>query len=168
MSPFTLLGVLGLAVGLGATQKPVRQATLHDAAGKDVGRVTLHEKSGQVTVTMHLRHLPAGIHGVHLHQNPKCDPPDFQTAGGHYNPTSRKHGRKNPDGPHIGDLGNITIGKNGNGDREVTITSTMTRQGMTAFIGTGLAVVVHASADDEMTDPSGNSGARIACAVIAP
>lgn len=168
MSPLTIIGVLGFAVGLGAIQQPVRQATLHDAAGKDVGTVKLHQVSGRITVNLHLHDLPAGIHGVHLHGTPKCDAPDFASAGGHYNPTSRQHGRKNPNGAHLGDLGNVTIGKNGVGDRQVTINAALARQGLTAFIGTGLALVVHANADDEKTDPSGNSGPRIACAVIAP
>ncbi len=168
MTPFALLGLLGFAISLGTTQQPVRQETLHDAAGKDVGTVSLRGVSGRITVTLHFHDLAPGTHGVHLHATPKCDPPDFASAGGHYNPSSRKHGRKNPDGAHLGDLGNITVGSNGVGDRAVTINAALARQGLTAFLGTGLALVVHANADDEKTDPSGNSGPRIACAVIAP
>ena len=162
-----MVAALFAGVSLGV-QQPAREATVHDAAGKDAGRVTMREVSGRITVKVHLQGLPAGIHGLHLHETPKCDPPGFASAGGHYNPTHREHGRQNPRGPHLGDLGNITVSGNGQGDREVTITAALAGQGIPAFLGAGLALIVHANADDEKTDPSGNAGSRIACAVILP
>ena len=103
---------------------------------------------------------------MHLHQTGMCEPPGFQSAGGHFNPHNREHGRKNPRGPHLGDLGNIRVESNGRGTRTVTMSDSETRKGLMAVLGDGRALVIHAGEDDEMTDPSGNSGARIACAVV--
>ncbi len=163
--------VTGLLVAVAATasaQRVMRLGTLHDSAGKDVGRVQMTERNGTVLVEVHVDGLPAGIHGMHLHQAGQCEPPAFQSAGGHYNPHDRMHGRKNPKGPHLGDLGNIRIESNGRGTRTVTMSDSETRKGLVALLGDGRALVIHAGEDDEMTDPSGNSGARIACAVIVP
>ena len=160
--------VLGVVVVPAGAQRQAREATIRDASGKEVGRVQLLETLGKVTVDIHSTGLPPGAHGVHFHETPKCDGPGFESAGAHYNPTNREHGRQNPRGAHLGDLGNISVAGNGNGRREVTITSSLAREGLLAFLGAGLALVVHQDRDDEKTDPSGNSGARIACAVIMP
>jgi len=152
----------------GAAQRVMREGVLHDGAGKEVGRVQMTERNGTVVVELHVNGLPAGMHGMHLHQVGTCEPPDFQSAGGHYNPHDRVHGRKNPKGPHLGDLGNIRIESSGRGNRTVTMSDSETHKGLMAVLGTGRALVVHASEDDEMTDPTGNAGARLACAVIAP
>ncbi|HEX5868952.1 MAG TPA: superoxide dismutase family protein, partial [Longimicrobium sp.] len=112
--------------------------------------------------------LPAGVHGVHIHQTGLCDAPDFTTAGGHFNPTSRQHGTQNPNGPHAGDLPNLTVDANGQGMMNGTAMGvTMVGGGANSVRKPGgTALVVHATADDYRTDPSGNSGARIACGVI--
>ncbi len=158
---------LGVATSASA-QRMMRQGVLHDSSGKEVGRVQMTEHNGTVLVEVHVEGLPAGMHGMHLHQTAKCEPPAFQSAGGHYNPHNRQHGRKNPNGPHLGDLGNIKVESNGRGTRTVTISDSETRKGLMAVLGEGRALVIHANEDDEMTDPSGNSGARIACAVVEP
>ena len=104
---------------------------------------------------------------MHLHAVAKCEPPDFQSAGPHFNPTLMKHGHQNPQGPHVGDLGNVRVGDDGRGERTVEIISPEARVGIKTFTGpAGLSLIVHAGLDDEKTDPSGNSGPRIACAVI--
>ncbi|MEO6445378.1 MAG: superoxide dismutase family protein [Gemmatimonadaceae bacterium] len=146
---------------------PAATATLAGADGKSVGSATLYEVAGAVRIDLSLSGLPDGTHGVHLHQTGTCDAPEFTTAGGHINPTDAKHGTKNPNGPHAGDMPNVII----SGGRSV-LYSTMTMRVALAgglnglFDADGSAIVVHATADDEMTDPSGNSGARIACGVI--
>lgn len=144
--------------------------TLRDTAGRTVGTALLTPATEGVQVVLSASGLPAGIHGVHVHQTGLCDAPDFASAGAHFNPTSRQHGTDNPNGPHAGDLPNITVDANGRGTlngvaRGVTLEGTGASSLRKAG---GTALVVHASADDYRTDPSGNSGARIACGVIPP
>lgn len=163
-----VLGVSGCAAaGQIANTQTV---TLRDAAGRTVGTALLTPATEGVQVVLSANGLPAGVHGVHVHQTGLCDAPDFTTAGGHFNPASRQHGFENPAGHHAGDLPNMTVDANGRGTlngvaRGVTLEGS--GAGSLRKPG-GTALVVHAGADDYRTDPSGNSGARIACGVIPP
>ncbi|WP_298673532.1 superoxide dismutase family protein [uncultured Sphingomonas sp.] len=138
-------------------------AMLKSATGADVGRATATEVAGGLRVTVDARGLPPGTHGAHVHTTGRCDPPDFASAGGHWNPTGMKHGSMNPQGPHEGDLPNLVIDTGGRGTVALTIPGA-TMAGL--LDADGAALVIHASADDLMTDPAGNSGARIACGVF--
>ena len=138
-------------------------ATMRTATNADAGRATATEVEGGLRLTLDARGLPAGTHGAHVHMVGRCDAPDFTTAGSHWNPTSRQHGTMNPQGPHSGDLPNLIVGTDGRGTIGVTI-SGATMAGL--LDADGAAMVVHAAADDLKTDPSGNSGARIACGVF--
>jgi Cu-Zn family superoxide dismutase len=161
--------VLVLAGCAGAGQIANTQAvTLRDAGGRTVGTAVLTPATEGVQVVLSVNGLPAGVHGVHVHMTGMCDAPEFTTAGGHFNPTSRQHGFENPNGAHAGDLPNLTVDANGRGSlsgvaRGVTLegsgANSLRKPG-------GTALMVHATADDYRTDPSGNSGARIACGVI--
>lgn len=138
--------------------------------GQPVGTVRAWQTTGGVTLRIDASGLPHGVHGLHVHAVGRCDPPDFQTAGAHWNPANRKHGLSNPAGPHAGDLRNVTVAANG----VIGETVTLSGVSLTAAAGTpgaildadGAALVLHAQADDNVTDPSGNSGGRIACAVL--
>ena len=111
--------------------------------------------------------LPPGMHGFHIHAVGVCTPPDFKSAGGHLNPTDKHHGRLNPEGPHLGDLPNLTIGANGSADTSFAVPKALLGSGEgSLFQAEGTALVIHADPDDYRTDPSGNSGDRIACAVV--
>jgi len=136
------------------------------ASGQELGTLILSESAGTISVSGALRGLPPGEHGIHLHMVGQCTPP-FETAGGHWNPTSRSHGTQNPAGPHAGDMPNISVGA----DSSVNVTVTSAAgplRGATGLVDMdGAAVLIHATADDYKTDPSGNSGARIACGAIA-
>lgn len=138
-------------------------AVLRTAAGAEVGRAVVSPDGGGVRVLVQGVNMPAGIHGVHVHTTGRCDAPDFTTAGGHWNPTAMQHGTRNPAGPHAGDMPNLTVGEDGRGSVAITLPSGSMAGLMDAD---GSAFVVHAAADDLTTDPSGNSGARIACGVF--
>jgi Cu-Zn family superoxide dismutase len=103
--------------------------------------------------------LAPGPHGLHLHAVGRCEGPDFAGAGPHWNPANRKHGSANPQGPHLGDLPNLEVGADGRGAATFSVPDGLVD-------GDGAALVIHASPDDYRTDPSGNSGARIACAAF--
>lgn len=121
--------------------------------------------SWQLVLTM--LEFPPGTYGMHIHSIGRCDAPDFASAGAHWNPTMRQHGRLNPMGTHHGDLPNLTVSERGIAYLEVPLRGELIGAGG-LLDGDGAAIVIHASVDDERTDPTGNSGARIACAVLTP
>jgi superoxide dismutase, Cu-Zn family len=138
-----------------------------DAQGKDVGTIILSEKGSGVSLKVHVHDLTPGDHGIHFHQNPKCDGPDFKSAGPHFNPGAKKHGLESPDGHHAGDMQNLTVDANGKADVTLEDKDVTLGDGANSlFSNGGTAIVIHAKADDMKTDPSGNSGDRIACGVI--
>jgi superoxide dismutase, Cu-Zn family len=168
------LTVLALTVlsGCSAMTQPVAPAStavaeVKDAKGTVVGTATLTEVPGGVRVLLEARGLPPGPKGVHIHEVGRCEAPAFTSAGGHFNPRGTKHGLENPEGPHAGDLPNITIGPDGAGRLESMNDRVTLGTGQNSlFDADGSALVVHAGPDDFKTDPAGGSGARIACGVI--
>ena len=140
------------------------------ASGQTIGSVRAWQTSGGVSFHIEARELPHGIHAIHVHAVGRCDPPDFASAGPHWNPAGRKHGFNNPMGPHAGDLPNVEVAADGVLSAMVTLPHASLLAPPTmpgALLGAdGAALVIHANADDYITDPSGNSGPRIACAVI--
>jgi Cu-Zn family superoxide dismutase len=161
---FALLSAFPLAAGAAS---PSAKATLQDADGKKVATATFASTKGGVRVTVVAEGLPPGRHGIHIHAAGKCEPPDFKTAGGHFNPAGKKHGLHNPEGAHAGDLPNLVVGKAGKARATFVAHGATLGEGPgSLFSEDGTALVVHADPDDGKTDPSGNSGARIACGVI--
>jgi Cu-Zn family superoxide dismutase len=143
-------------------------AEIRDARGDVVGRAVFTPKPQGVAVAVEISRLPPGTHGIHVHAVGKCDPPGFGTAGGHFNPGGKKHGLKNPEGPHAGDLPNLEVGSKKTGKLSATLPGATLKFGDPASLlgPEGSSIVIHAGADDGKTDPSGGSGDRIACGVI--
>ncbi|HEV8440859.1 MAG TPA: superoxide dismutase family protein [Methylomirabilota bacterium] len=171
MRQLLLVGVTVLFCGCAGTmaaKEPLSAgASLKDKDGKDVGAVTLIETKEGVRVAVTGYRLPPGPHGLHIHAAGLCDPPEFTSAGGHFNPGGKQHGRQNPAGPHAGDLPNLVASAGGEGGIDVTTKAVTLGPGPTSLFGDkGTSIVIHAQPDDDKTDPAGNSGARIACGVI--
>lgn len=154
-------GGTGKAIGTRA------EAVLVDSAGREVGTVTLVQEAEGVRIAVSVDGLEPGRLGFHIHENGRCDAPDFESAGGHFEPRDEQHGAENSDGPHAGDLPNLRVGPDGHGENETLNpllslsdgVASLTRQG-------GTSVIIHEGTDDYYTDPSGDAGARIACGVI--
>ena len=167
MSRIAALAALLLPAAAAAEGPLAARAILRDAKGSTVGTAVLVAEGDGVRITLQVRDLPAGKHAFHVHAVGKCDPPDFQSAGPHFNPAGKKHGVKNPEGHHLGDLPNIDVGAAGKGEALAVAKGATLAGGPGSLFGPqGTALVVHEKADDEMTDPAGNAGPRIACGVI--
>jgi len=142
-------------------------AELTNTSGQSVGTARFTQAGNVVRILVEAKGLPPGPHGAHVHAVGKCDPPDFNSAGPHFNPTNKQHGALNPQGSHAGDLPNLTVGPDGTGRMETTTEQLSLGSGPSSvWDADGSALVVHANADDFKTDPTGNSGARVACGVL--
>lgn len=143
----------------------VGQATLSFANGLPAGRAQILRDGTGLRVVVAATGMTPGAHGFHLHTVGRCEAPGFTTAGGHLNPDGRKHGSQAPGGAHLGDLPNLQV--NANGSATATEAIGGGEAAMAAiFDADGTAVIIHAAADDYVTDPSGNAGDRVACGVL--
>jgi len=163
-----LLSATALAPAMAASQGRAT-AVIVDAQGQTRGNALLLQRGDAIHVTVQGVGLPAGVHAVHLHMTGTCTGPDFKSAGGHWNPSGRQHGRDNSMGAHMGDLPNMTVAADGTGTLDVVVAHAMLSGGPSPLLDAdGAAVVIHADPDDYKTDPTGNAGGRLACGVIQP
>ena len=160
--------VLAWSSALAANGARHASAVVRNAAGAVLGTARfVQDATGVVHVNLHVKGLTPGLHGIHVHAVGACTP-DFLAAGGHHNPTGNQHGLENPNGPHAGDLPNLTVEANGTATYQATNALVTLGPGANSLLDAdGSALVIHADPDDEATDPTGNSGGRIACGVVA-
>jgi Cu-Zn family superoxide dismutase len=163
---YLTLGLFLVLVAAPSRSAAKTKVEVKDGQGKAVGDIVIWDEGSGVALELKLHDLTPGEHGIHFHQVPKCEGPDFKSAGGHFNPEGKKHGFDSPDGHHAGDMKNFTVGADGKASVRLEDSDVTVKDGPHSLLSSGAAVVVHAKADDYKTDPSGNSGDRVACGVI--
>ena len=178
---FTRLSLIGFSAAVllaGCAHAPaplnrvaVAYATISNPAGEQKGTAEMWQDLGNVVhVDVQLVGMPPGSHGIHFHAVGSCESTPaaaFAAAGAHFNPLGRQHGLDNPAGPHGGDAPNFTVNTDMTGRASFTTDRISLTDGSTSlFDADGSAIVVHATADDQISQPAGNSGARIACGVV--
>lgn len=142
-------------------------AAMHDRNGRIIGRADLRETPSGVLITLALHEARPGVHAFHIHTTGECQLPDFTSAEGHFNPTSRRHGFLALGGPHAGDLPNVHVPDSGRLTVEVLADGVrLSPAPASLFDADGAALVLHAGADDYVTEPAGDAGTRIACGVV--
>jgi len=174
--PILLALPLGLAASACATAAsdaaapaaaPTARASLAAGDGSPRGEATVTEAADGLHVLVKAQGLTPGMHAVHIHTTGMCTAPDFTSAGGHWDPTAREHGEEHPAGKHMGDMPNMMAGSDGMGEMEYVVPGGMIQSGsMPLLDADGAAIVIHAQADDNKSDPAGNAGSRVACGVL--
>ncbi len=152
-----------------AATDPLATVEVRDTSGEKRGTAEISRDGGGLLLIVQVAGMAVNkVHGAHLHTTGRCEAPGFTSAGAHLNPGTRAHGKDNPSGSHLGDLPNLHVGQAGAGFLSVRLPGDPEAVLEQLFDGDGTALVIHADADDYRTDPTGNSGARIACGVFAP
>lgn len=168
MKRVTVASLLGevLALGFaGAGMAQTASAILAPTAGNTAaGTVTFAQSGDKVRVTAKVSGLTPGGHGFHIHEKGDCSAPDGMSAGGHFNPAGKPHGDPAAPDHHAGDMPMLQADASGNATLDADLDTIRIGAGATDIVGK--AVVVHTGADDFKTQPTGNSGARVACGVI--
>jgi Cu-Zn family superoxide dismutase len=160
--------VIATSALVGETRAQEAEAEVHASDGATIGTVTVTELAKGVHIVADVSDLPAGVHAFHIHAVGLCEPP-FTSAGGHFNPTGAQHGWNNPSGHHAGDFANVHVGEDSALTLEIFTDAVTMGDGETSlFDADGSAIVMHQGPDDYHSDPAGDAGARIACAVIVP
>jgi Cu-Zn family superoxide dismutase len=170
LASLTLAGCTADRMPVGEAAAPVERsarAGIRTVAGLDVGQATATQSGDSIRIRVEAAGMPPGTYGAHIHMTGRCDAPAFASAGGHWNPTNRQHGKNNPAGMHVGDLPNLLVGTDGRGSLEINLPGASIAGGAASMLDAdGASIVIHQSPDDYRTDPAGNSGARIACGVF--
>ena len=154
--------------GCGESKAPAAKATLVNGQGQNVGEAEFTQTPSGVLIDLTLENMDPGVHAIHIHEKGLCQPPDFTSAGGHFNPFGKQHGLKNPLGPHAGDLPNIEVCQDGRATVQILAPLVTLKEGEknSLFQAGGTSLVIHEHPDDQISQPVGGAGARIACGPI--
>jgi|SRR5690625_2556003 len=164
---FLIILMIVCLVGCFADEKQIYEIDIHDGSGDKIGDATFKEVSDGVNIHVKVEGLSKGFHGIHIHEQPKCEGPDFISAGDHLNPDDKKHGLMHPKGSHLGDLPNIEVDDKGKVDVELLLPKATLKEGRYSLLQKdGTALIIHSEQDDGLSQPSGESGERIACGVL--
>ncbi len=173
---FLLIGISILLMGCERARQqagvlpiaPAKQANAMIGSSNDsgvTGMAVFTQNGDQITLTAEIQGASPGLHAIHIHAYGDCSAPDGTSAGGHWNPTDVAHGKWGEGEFHLGDIGNITVGEDGTG--RITLTTDLWEIGTGSDVDVvGRSIIVHAGADDFISQPSGAAGARIGCGVI--
>lgn len=161
---FAILIVLSACMQTGNTTQKV---DMYNTAGDLVGTATFNEAAEGVKIKVKVEGLSPGFHGIHIHEFPKCEGPDFKTAGNHFNPEGKEHGLMHPKGAHIGDLPNIEVDSTGTVEIELMAQGATLLEGKKSILqNEGTSLIIDQEQDDGVSQPSGNSGVREICGVL--
>lgn len=162
--------MLAMLLLVGCTQQNPRKldVEMYNSVGDSLGKIKLVQQSTGVQLQIKLSGLSPGVHGIHIHNNGQCKAPDFQSAGNHFNPENKEHGLLHPKGAHAGDLPNLIVEDDGSVSAEIMAPNVTLKDGKKSlFTKQGTSIVIDENKDDGMTQPSGDSGKRVACGEIS-
>lgn len=158
---------LSLLISCQANERSPLEVRLYNGDLDAVGTANFKEEQDKVTVEIRVEGLEPGLHGVHIHEYPTCDGPDFQSAGNHFNPEGNEHGLMHPDGSHLGDMPNLEVEADGTADVEMELPgATLTDGNKSLLREDGTSIIIHESQDDGVSQPAGDAGKRIVCGMI--
>ncbi|UOQ48107.1 superoxide dismutase family protein [Gracilibacillus caseinilyticus] len=163
-----LLSLVMLMSCQGGDNRSPLEVRLFNVDKDAVGTATFKEQADKVSVQIKVEGLEPGFHGVHIHEYAKCEGPDFESAGNHFNPEGQEHGLMHPDGPHLGDMPNLEVSADGTADVEFELQGVTLMDGDKSLLREdGTSIIIHSGQDDGVSQPSGNSGERLVCGVIS-